>query len=117
MEGLVEKERFDLAVVDYGLLDVVDMLTQSAAGRETLIVCTGLDRGPRERVKAIGAGADAFLDKPFSARLFQEVLRKIMTSEAGRRARVVPFPVVHAGEAGSQAAHSFGRRHPWGEGA
>ena len=61
------------------------------------------------------------LPKPWAEgaehRLFQEVLRKIMTSEAGRRARVVPFPVVHAGEADSQAAHSFGRRHPWGEGA
>ncbi len=87
---ILPRERFDLVITDLNMpgingLEVVAFMRRLEAHRTTPLLIITTESAPRDRERAMGLGADAYLTKPFDADSLREAVR-------AARARVVEAP-------------------------
>lgn len=68
---VLPRDRFDLALVDINMpdihgLEVIKIIRASAVHRETPLLVISSEGSSRDRERALGLGADDWLDKPFT---------------------------------------------------
>lgn len=77
---ILPRERFDLVITDLNMpgingLEVVAFMRRLEAHRMTPLLIITTEAAPRDRERALGLGADAYLTKPFDADALREAVR------------------------------------------
>lgn len=89
---MLPRERFALAIVDINMpdihgLEVIKLIRASKAHHAVPLLAISSEGASKDRERALALGADAWLDKPFSAeelaRAVADVVAKRGASEAG----------------------------------
>ena len=79
---VLPRETFDLLVVDINMpningLELISFIRQSDAHRNTPLLIISTEASERDRARALGLGANAYLAKPFSAEALAGAVRDL----------------------------------------
>lgn len=85
---ILPRERFDLVITDLNMpgingLEVVAFMRRLEAHRATPLLIITTEAAPRDRERALGLGADAYLTKPFDADALREAVHVARSRSAG----------------------------------
>ena len=91
----VANNEYDLIFISLNLseisgLEFLDYLRGHRKSRSSLLIGMGEDR-VRLRTVTIRAGADAYLDRPTSPDRVEKMLHRLFSSQAARKAKIVPI--------------------------
>ena len=89
---IMKAMQVDLALIDQDYSQALTKIRTHQTSHHILLISMAMDMGPTNYIRAVRAGADAIIPKNFSRKLLLDTITRIMSSENGRRARIVPFP-------------------------
>ena len=84
---ILPRERFDLAVVDINMpdingLELVAFMRKTEPHKDTPLIVISTEASERDRSRALGLGANAFVAKPFAPEVLLQTVAKLRSDKA-----------------------------------